>query len=44
MFIIRMKILNGFMYSSLWPSNKNNKRRLPIVKSEYNKSIKSDVK
>ncbi|CAF3198659.1 unnamed protein product, partial [Rotaria sp. Silwood2] len=32
------------IYSLPWPSNKDDKRRLPIVKGEYNTSVPSDVK
>ncbi|CAF4801097.1 unnamed protein product, partial [Rotaria sp. Silwood2] len=32
------------IYSLPWPSNKDDKRRLPIVKGECNTSVRSDVK
>ncbi|CAF1429058.1 unnamed protein product [Rotaria sordida] len=32
------------IYSLPWPSNKDDKRRLPIVKGECNTSVQSDVK
>jgi len=32
------------IYSLPWPSNKDDQRRLPVIKGEFNPSIRSDVK